>query len=64
MRTKLIKVHTVKSHLIVQFDKFNGHASVAISCGYSLVNKHTSNEKYEKKLNKLANTTSLFQHFG
>ena len=27
MRTKLIKVHTVKSHLIVQFDKFNGHDS-------------------------------------
>ena len=32
MRTKLIKVHTVKSQLIVQFDKFNGHTSVAISC--------------------------------
>ena len=25
-----MKVHTVKSHLIVQFDKFNGNASVAI----------------------------------
>ena len=38
MRTKLIKVHTIKSHLIVQFDKFNGHASVAISWGYRVVN--------------------------
>ena len=37
MRTKLIKIHTVKSHLIVQFDMFNGHSSVAISWGYSLV---------------------------
>ena len=32
MRPKLIKLHRVKSHLIVQFDKFNGHASVAIAC--------------------------------
>ena len=37
MRTKLTKVHTVKSQMIVQFDKFNGHASVVISRGYSLV---------------------------
>ena len=32
MRTKLTKIHSVKSHLIVQFDKVNGHASVTISC--------------------------------
>ena len=34
---ELIKAHTVKSHLVVQFDKFNGHASVAISCASSPV---------------------------
>ena len=33
-----LKVHTVKSHLIVQFYKFNGRTLVAISWGYSLVN--------------------------
>ena len=38
MRTKLVNVHTVKSHLIAQFDKFNGHPSVAVSWVYSLVN--------------------------
>ena len=27
-KTKLIKIRTVKSHLIVQFDRFNGHTSV------------------------------------
>ena len=45
MRTKLIKVHTVKSHLIVQFGKFNGHASVAISCASSLVNTGNVSKK-------------------
>ena len=30
-----IKIHNVKSHQIVQFDKFNGHTSVAISCASS-----------------------------
>ena len=33
----LQKLQTVKSQLIVQFDKFNGQASVTISWGYSLV---------------------------
>ena len=32
-----LKVHTGKSHLILQFDKTNGHASVTISCASSLV---------------------------
>ena len=32
MRTELVRVQTIKSYLIVQFDKFNGDTSVAISC--------------------------------
>ena len=33
---KAYKLHTVKSHLIVQFNKFSGHGSVAISCDSSV----------------------------
>ena len=29
MKTRLLKVHTVESHVIFKFDKFNGHDSMA-----------------------------------
>ena len=41
IRTKLIKVHTVKSQLIAQFDRSNGQTSVAISWGCSLTKEST-----------------------
>ena len=36
---KAKKLHTVKLHLIVQFDKFNGHTSVAMSCAPSPIRR-------------------------
>ena len=35
---KALKVDTVKSHLLVQLDKFNGHDSMTISCAFNAVN--------------------------
>ena len=43
MRTKLVKLHTVKSHLIAQLDKSNDHTSVAISCASSPVRSRLVN---------------------
>ena len=38
MRTKLIKVHNIMPHLIVQLDKFNGPVSVAMLCATNPIN--------------------------